>query len=51
MAHAKNMILANSTFSCTAAYMNKQAKVVICPTIWNRKYNPNLTLDNWIEIE
>lgn len=51
MAHATNMILANSTFSCCAAYLNKNVGNVLCPPMWNKKINPDLNLDNWIVIE
>lgn len=50
MAHAHNMILANSTFSCWAAYLNKDAKHVICPSKWNNKMNLDLSLDTWIKL-
>lgn len=50
MAHAKNMILANSTFSCWAAYLNTNVNTVICPSRWNKKMNLNLSLDSWIKI-
>lgn len=50
MSHCKNMILANSTFSCCAAYLNSNAKHIICPSIWNRKVNTDLSLENWIKI-
>lgn len=49
MAHCKNMILANSTFSLWAAYLNKNAEKVYCPIRWNNiKPYPNVILDNWI---
>lgn len=50
MAHAQNMILANSTFSCWAAYLNKNAKNIIAPNNWNNKMNIDLNLHNWITL-
>ncbi|WP_418663834.1 alpha-1,2-fucosyltransferase, partial [Bacteroides sp.] len=51
MAHGKNMIIANSTFSCWAAYLNKNNPIVICPQIWrNDRPSPPVVLDNWITI-
>ena len=50
MAHAKNMILANSTFSCWAAYLNKNANIIIAPNNWNNKMNIDLNLHNWITL-
>lgn len=48
MAHASNMILANSTFSCWAAYLNKNVKNVYCPSKWvNIEPMPNLIKANW----
>lgn len=52
MAHCKNMILANSTFSCCAAYLNKNQPLVICPSKWNNgKRPPVLAIDNWIRLK
>ena len=51
MSHCKNMILANSTFSCWAAYLNQSANVVICPPKWNHKENPDLSLKKWIVVD
>lgn len=51
MANASNMILANSTFSCCAAYLNKKAGYVLCPPIWNKLLNPDLNLEEWIVID
>lgn len=50
MAHASNMILANSTFSCCAAYLNKDTRYVLCPPMWNKLLNPDLNLEQWIVI-
>ena len=48
MAHAGNMILANSTFSCWAAYLNKNVKNVYCPSRWvNIEPKPNLIKADW----
>ena len=48
MAHAGNMILANSTFSCWAAYLNKNVKNVYCPSRWvNIEPKPNLIKTDW----
>ena len=51
MAHASNMILANSTFSCCAAYLNKNARYVLCPPLWNKIFNPDLNLSDWIVVD
>lgn len=52
MAHAKNMILANSTFSCWAAYLNNDVKIVYCPQRWiNREPIPDLIKEEWIVIK
>lgn len=52
MAHASNMILANSTFSCWAAYLNKNIINVYCPSRWvNIEPNPSLTKPEWMVIE
>ncbi|MEO3596343.1 alpha-1,2-fucosyltransferase, partial [Phocaeicola vulgatus] len=52
MAHAKNMILANSTFSCWAAYLNRTAKIIITPDRWvNTDFSKLEALPNeWIKI-
>lgn len=50
MAHSKNMILANSTFSCWAAYLNKHVKLTIAPRKWSNKRELELNLHNWITI-
>lgn len=50
MSKCKYMILANSTFSYWAACMNKNAKVVICPSKWNNIRDLNLSHDSWIKI-
>lgn len=52
MAHCKGMILANSTFSCWAAYLNKNANFVLSPSRWtNVKPYPKVNRNNWIIIE
>lgn len=51
MSHCKNMILSNSTFCCWAAYLNKNKGNIIAPPVWNRKNNPDLSLENWIVID
>jgi len=51
MAHCKNMIIPNSTFSCWAAYLNKNNPLVVCPSKWrNDKPSPPVILDSWIKI-
>lgn len=52
MAHAKNMILANSTFSCWAAYLNRTAKIIITPDRWvNTDFSKLEAMPNeWIKI-
>lgn len=48
MAHAGNMILANSTFSCWAAYLNKNVNHVYCPPRWvNIEPIPNIIKPEW----
>ena len=52
MSHCKHMILANSTFSCWAAYLNKNNGCVICPSRWvNIIESPSIALDSWIQVE
>ena len=51
MSHAGNMILANSSFSCWAAYLNHNNGNIICPVRWtNKKKSPNVKFENWINI-
>lgn len=51
MAHSKNMIIPNSTFSCWAAYLNKNKPMVVCPSKWlNDRPSPPVILDSWIKI-
>jgi hypothetical protein len=51
MAQSSNMIVANSTFSCWAAYLNKNAQYIICPSRWRNDHpNINLSLSHWIKI-
>lgn len=51
MAHSKNMIIPNSTFSCWAAYLNKNNPLVVCPNKWrNDRPSPPVILDSWIKI-
>lgn len=48
MAHCKHMILANSTFSCMAAYLNTNVQSVYCPNRWtNLDPSPDLILEKW----
>ena len=52
MAHCKGMILANSTFSCWAAYLNKRAQMVMSPSRWvNKGIEPNVNLGTWTCVE
>ena len=52
MAHCKNMILANSTFSSWAAYLNKRANVIMSPSRWvNKGIVPNINLDDWVLVD
>lgn len=48
MSHCKNMIIANSTFSWWAAFLNKNVEKVYCPIRWNNiKPYPDLVMDGW----
>ena len=48
MSHSQGMILANSTFSCWAAYLNNRAKYVCAPHKWvNKGIIPSVNLDSW----
>ena len=39
MRHFKNLIIANSTFSWTASYMNYNSNIkIISPKVWDNKY-------------
>lgn len=52
MAHASNLILANSTFSWWAAALNKRVTNVFCPNRWiNIDPKPNLIRKDWVIIE
>lgn len=51
MSHCKSMIITNSTFSCWAAYLNKNQPLVICPKKWRNDIpSPSLALDDWTQI-
>ena len=52
MTECKNMIMANSSFSWWAAFLNKNAsKNVICPSKWiNTKETPDVYCPEWIKI-
>ena len=50
MSNAKNMILANSTFSCWAAYLNQKNGLIIAPKKWNNKMDIDLNLSKWITL-
>jgi hypothetical protein len=53
MRHFKNLIIANSTFSWSASYMNHNSDVkIISPKIWDnkyKKYDPKFELDKKIK--
>jgi len=51
MAHATRMIIANSTFSCWAAYLNRECKTVVCPKRFaNNRPNLPIQKKGWIKI-
>ena len=52
MSKCKHMVLANSSFSCWAAYLNEQVKTVVAPSRWsNLPPFPRVNLDRWIIID
>ena len=52
MSRCKGMILANSTFSCWAAYLNKKSSSVWAPSRWvNKGIAPDVNLEHWTIIE
>lgn len=51
MAHCKHMIIANSTFSTWAAYLNKNNPIVVCPAKFlNNCPSPPIIFDEWIKL-
>lgn len=51
MSSCKYMIIANSTFSCWAAYLNNHVLDVICPHKWFANgILPDIYKENWIRI-
>ena len=51
MAHCKHMVIANSTFSTWAAYLNKNHPMVVCPAKFrNDRPSPPIILDEWIKL-
>lgn len=51
MSQCKVNIIANSTFSFWAAYLNRNAEMVICPTRWFTYGIPEIFPDTWIKVD
>ena len=52
MSKCKNMIIANSSFSCWAAYENENKGIIVAPSKWrNDKPSPEIYMDNWIKLK
>ena len=52
MSKCKHNIIANSTFSWWAAYLNNNSnKIVICPNRWYSDKDSNLILKEWIKVD
>lgn len=51
MTHCKDLIIANSSFSWWAAFLNNQGGRIIAPSKWvNRDANYDIWADDWIKI-
>ena len=51
MSHCKNLIIANSSFSWWAAFLNNRGGRIIAPSKWvNRDANYDIWADNWIRL-
>ena len=50
MSKCKVNIIANSTFSFWAAYLNDSSQIVIYPKIWYNTHTPDIFPETWIPL-